>query len=222
MNKILKVAALLCLAIVLYLQIKRDHSRPIVSNVKIDTIKKKVVIPETKNKIIFKEPKIKIDTIVQTKVIYFRKPSDKDLLRKINELEEKLKRSVDSIDILNELYQASLVRDYRDTYKDSLIELTYENKVKGYLLESSIDYKILKKEVEYIEKTKTITKVIPPKWSLNAGTTFADKTLYGTLSYRNSNGFNYKLGLAGVGKYLFSVEIPITSKPPPLKQQHQQ
>jgi hypothetical protein len=214
MNKILKVAALLCLATVLYLQIKRDHSRPVVSNVKVDTIKKKVVIPEAKNKIIFKEPKIKIDTIVQTKVVYVRKPTDKDLLGKIKELEDNLKRSVDSIDVLNELYQASLVRDYKDTYKDSLIELTYENKVKGYLLESSIDYKILKKEVEYIEKTKTVTKIIPPKWSLNAGATFADKTLYGTLSYRNSNGFNYKLGLAGSGKYLFGFEIPIKTKSP--------
>jgi len=208
MNKVIKVSMLLVLTSILFFQIKLDQSRPIAVSVKVDSIKKTLVIPSIENSIKFENPKLKTNV----KVIDISKPTKDNLNNKIKELENKLKRKADSLDILKELYEASLVREYRETYKDSLIEFTFDSRVKGFLLESYVDYKLLKREIEYIEKIETITKIIPSEWYLSAGATFADQSLYGTINYTSKKGNSYDFGWNGGSKFMFGFKIPITKR----------
>ena len=204
------VAYILAILIVVILLFKQCNNKQVIKEVETtDTIKKVIpkvlVIPEIKGEIKLK------DSLIPLKKLTENHEKFKYLTKR---LKEKLLKADDSIKRLNTFLEAIKLREYKKTYSDSLTEISVRSMVSGFLYDQDITYKLLEREVKYLDTTIYITKTIDhfpePKRMVFAGGGVNTKgTFEASLLLKNRKNLIFGLGYDSEENINAKVYIPL-------------
>ena len=179
--------------------------------IEIDSIQKKIIIPEKTGKILFNKPEL----LITKEYIKVVNPTNKKLINLVKKLELELGRKADSLDILNKLYSQSIVREYEDKHEDSLVIIRSRSTVEGRLLKAEMSYIIKEQEAKYYNRTRTITRYIDDGFTLYGGGVYADNKLYGTVALRTNSRKLFTVGYSTGNNWMFGASFPLTSRKKP-------
>ena len=182
------------------------------NGIKIDTTKVAIDIPEKIGRfdtIVNPEPTIVKDTV-------FIKGKIRTVTKIDSTLYKQYRKVLDSIQRDSIFKEAIAIREYNETFEDSLVKLDIYSKVRGSLLEQSSDYIIKPQQIERLDITRTITK--ERKFSLYIGGGLSVPTeidqevgFQGNLGIQNKKGTIYELGYDTNGNILLGVKLRIFS-----------
>ena len=160
--------------------------------VKIDSTKVEIFTPKDSGQFVSKKPK---PIIIEKKVLVSDSIKYQNLLKT---LEIKYNKKAVSVTLLKELLEAKKIREYKQTYEDSLVIAKLYERVEGTLLERRFSYVLKPQKITYYNKTTTIERY--PDYALYVGTYFNSTTqftnsVFGVnVSYQGKNGNIFSLG----------------------------
>ncbi len=150
------------------------------------------------------------------KEVYIHKYTDTSgyYKKRYNELQEKYSKETNNNKILRDLLQATRKRQYKETFKDSVLDAEIIAHTTGKLDSLKFTYKTKKQKMSYFEKTKTVL----PRFRIYGGINTSisrdlNNTVLGVdLGLQTKKGYIYKVGLNTEKQLTLSADIPLFTR----------